>query len=195
MRKVSVKKRFSLRTFATTVLMGISLSIAAQEVQKEKTFSDGTRVTSTSELRFAKAGGWLSPSHTVAMSYVTFAEDGSSTYAIVMPLNINNRLVFPIGSLMTLYLQNGETMELPNVKVIGRGDNHQEFDRTFTVRPEYSIKAEQLEKLKELLVIKIRIESETEYIEMKKEDYTREWMFNSMVQRCYDVLAWKLQER
>ena len=180
---------------AVTVLMAISVCMTAQEVSKEKTYSDGTRVMTTSEVRFAKAGGWLSASHSVAMSYITFAEDGSSTYAIVMPLNTSQRLEFPIGSPMTLYLQNGETLVLPNVKVIDRGDNHQEFDRTFTVRPEFSIDEEQLEALKELLVIKIRIEAGTKYIDMLKEDYPREWMFNSMVQRCHDVLSWKLRER
>ena len=195
MRFFTVKTCFSLRMFLVTVLLGTSICISAQEVSKEKTFSDGTRVTSTTDVRFAKAGGWLSASRRLGMSHITFAEDGSSTYAIIMPLNSNHRLNIPIGTCMTLFLENNETIVMPNVKVIERGDNHAEFDRTFTVRPEYAINTEQLEVLNEMEVIKIRIETDTEFIDIQKEDYPREWMFNRMVQRCHDVLVRKQAEK
>ena len=194
MRNPSSKPRISLRMLVVTALMSTCIGLSAQGVLKEKNYSDGTRVLRTTEVRYAKSGGVLSASQKVGMSYITFAEDNSSTFAIVMPLNTNHRLIIPTGSRMILYLENGETLELMNVKVIERGDNHTEFDRTYTVRPEYAIDAEKLAILNELQVTNIRIETDAECIDIKKDKYPRSWSFNRMVQRCHDVLVWKLAE-
>lgn len=171
------------------------LSAEAQKVTGQKSYEDGTRVLTTTEVRFAKAGRLFSRSQALAMSYITFGEDQSSTYAIVIPLNIDHRATIPVGSRMRVYLENGEIITLLNVKNISQTDNRTEFDRTFTVRPEFSVSEEQLKVLEELPVNQMRIETDSDFIDILKENYPREWIFNRMLLQCHNVLQWKLSEK
>lgn len=172
----------------------LAMGMKSQEVETIATLKDGTRVMTTTECRFAKGSGLFGRSHKMAMSHVTYGDDGSSTYTIVFPLNVKHRYNIPAGSRMLLKLRDGTMITLQNVLNIERKDNKEEYDHTFTVRPEYAISEEQLATLSQIEVTSIRLEMESQFIELSELEYSKEWNFNRMLQRCHNVLKWKLDE-
>ncbi len=195
MKRTHGNKALVLRNLALALLLTAATHAGAQGIKSQRSYTDGTKVITTDEVRFGKAGGVFSRTCHLGMSHITFGEDGSTTFAILLPLNTPERLTIPVGNRLTLLLSTGEELTLLNVRNISRGDNHVEFDRTYTVRPEFAVTDEELRKLEMLRVTGLRVETDSRLIEILCKDYPRKWEFNKMLQRCHDVLRWKLAEK
>jgi hypothetical protein len=184
---------FKKKLLALALIMSTTMAVCAQGVDKIKTTVDGTRTLTTTQVRYAKGGGLFGKSRHMAMSHITHP-DGKQTWAIVMPINSRDRHIIGTGRRMVLHLQDGTSIKLPNLNNIGKVENHEEFDHTYTILPAYAVNEEQLDELTQQQVISIALETDEGVITIDNRDYRREWSFNRMLQRCHNVLKWKLAE-
>lgn len=184
---------FKKKLLAFALLSSIAQAACAQGIDKIKTAGDGTRTLTTTQVRFAKSGGLFGKSRHLAMCHITQA-NGQQTWAIVMPINSRDRHIIGIGRKMALHLQDGTSIVLQNINNIGRAENQEEFDRTYTILPTYAVNEEQLDELSQQQVISIALETDEGAVTIDNRDFRREWSFSRMLQRCYNVLKWKLAE-
>ena len=105
-------------------------------------------------------------------------------------------LTLPAGKRAYITQANGNTMTLENVHNVYRENNNRSLDDKYTAYPEYAVTPEQIKTLTASEVIAIKLETDIpgEFMEINREDYQKEWLFNKYQQQCYNVLMWKLSE-
>ena len=177
---------------------GMAVTISAQGVKKVSVLADGSREMITTECRFAKSnglvGGLFGSSRSLAMSLITQPND-SMTWCLVLPLAVKQRCEIAEGSRLKLRLQNGSTMTLRCALGVKKSDNREELDHTYTITPRYAIGEGQISGLSQWDVESISLETSKGTIDIDRSDYDYEWRFGTMLQRCHNVLKWKLEEK
>lgn len=182
-------KRLVLMLLAAALVQGAS----AQGVKKQTVLADGSRELTTSECCYARGGGIFARRQMVAMSHLVTPSD-STAWCIIMPMNLKKRCEVAEGSSLVLKLQNGGMVELHCAQGVKKGDNYEELNHTFTISPRYAISEEQINQLSQWEVESIGMETSRGNVGIARQDYRGEWRFSSMVQRCHNVLKWKLDE-
>ena len=175
----------------------MAVAVSAQGVKKMSVLADGSRELITTNCRYARSngigGGLFGSSRSIAMSLITKPDD-SMTWCVVLPLTVKQRCEIAEGSRLKLRLQNGTSVALRCALGVKKNDNHEELDRSYTIAPRYAISEEQIAGLSQWEVESLSLETSAGIIDIDRRDYTHEWRFSTMIQRCHNVLKWKLDE-
>jgi len=177
----------------TLLVAAMAIAASAQGVKKVSVLADGSQEMITTSCCYARSNGLFSKHQEVAMSQVVLPTD-SVRWCIVLPLVVKQKYEIAEGSRLRLKLQNGTTVSLPCANSVTKMDNRAEMGNTYTITPRYAITEEQIGKLSQWEVESLSLETTNGNIDIDSKDYSREWRFGSIVQRCHNVLKWKLDE-
>ena len=184
-----------LRKVLTAAFFIFALTTSAQGIDKVRTFSDNTCVISTSVVKFAKSRPVFGKTQRVGMRHIAVSPT-ETLFAIVLPQTADHRQTLPAGRRLVLRQANGASVTLSNLRNIEKQENENVLDAIYTIYPEYIVSEAQLNQLLQSEVVSLQIETRDggEFVTLDKLDYAAEWDFNRMLQRCYNVLRWKLAE-
>jgi len=148
-----MKRLYILITFTLFIsLMGYS-----QKITYDKTDEEGSRVILTSEESIYT--GWTN-SAALNMGVVTYGKNNADSLLVIF-LTLNEGILqFEKGRKLLLKCQNGDIIELQNTREIGAGDYKSNVTSSGT-SPQYSVTEEQIQKIIDGNIVKIRIETNT----------------------------------
>lgn len=162
-----------MKKFLLFAVCFISSSIAFAQISADKVEEDGSRwiLTENSNLYT----GWTNAA-AFNLSY-TLKVNGEETYEITLCLN-EGKMQFEEGRKLLIKFKDDSMMELKNNKKVGPTDYKYQTSRTGTsyfTFPHYSITEEEIQKIIDGEVVKIRIENDIEYFDrdIKKNKFSK----------------------
>ena len=179
----------------TILFSMLVLTASAQGIDKVQTLRDGTRVISTTLVKFAQSRPVFGKSQRVAMRHVAVSPT-EQCFVVVLPMSADHMLTLSAGRRLVLRQANGEVMTLRSLRDVTKAANENMLDAIYTIYPEYIVSESQLAALAQSEVVSISQEKTTadDFVELNKSNYQMQWDFNRMLQRCYNVLRWRLAE-
>lgn len=157
--------------------------------------SDGARLVETDNACFAHGGGLLTEKYEAFR--LCYAQKGDiKIYELLFPMTRDYRLRFESGSKMLVKLDDGEVLELSITHEIDDLDNKSHvssYGVYYTFNPSYIVTNEQLQKMIEKKVVKLRfaINMGDGYFDMDSADYSK-WIFSEILSQCYDMIVDRL---
>lgn len=182
-----MKRLYILITFMFLIsLMGYS-----QKIIYDKTDEQGSRIILTSDEDIYT--GWTHAA-ALSMAVVTYGKNNAELLFYI-DLTLNEGIFqFAKGRKLLLKCQNGDIIELQNTKEIGAGDykfNVTSSGTYYYTSPNYSVTEEQIQKIIDDNIVKIRIETDTGELDrdIKKNN------FSKAVANDYQFLKERLKEQ
>ena len=160
------------------------------QIYIDKVEEDGSRVIVSSSHNIYTG---LTNAAAAALMYISLPEQDHEQFEISVTLN-EGKMQFDVGRKLLLKFKDDSVMELSNTKEIGIADYTYRVGNTGTsyfTNPTYLVSEEQLIKIINGEVIKIRIENNIEYFDrtIKKNK------FSKAVQKSYEAILSKRQTK
>lgn len=180
--------------------MLISLSANAQKIDLDKQETDGSRLIITTRVLFAEHDLTFvlipkkdkRPSSMDLAAECCINKDGEKTYFVDFPIfYYQHKILIKKGSRLLFKFDNDSIMEIKSSRDVDELNNDLSFigdKATYSAVLSYEMSSSQANIFRNHKVVKMRLETDLDYLDLDPTYYNKKFDFNGKFIKCIDVI-------